>query len=153
MYCKMRSILLLALSVIVLSQSFGVAYAVHVSGHLAVSDEGVAECDPCEIVTVSTDSMSYETGEVIEVSGSIYDYNESDPFRNHDVTLRLTDPNNNIINISQLPLDGGGYFSSSILAEGPLWKFDGDYTIFASHGNDRNAVSYTHLTLPTILRV
>ena len=133
----MKSILLLTLSVIILSQGFGLAYAVHVSGHLAVSDEGTVQTKP--IISISTDSASYETGEIINVEGAVSDYNESDPFKNFDVTLRVIDPKNNIINISQLPLDGGGYYSTSITAEGPLWKFDGDYTVSVSHGLDRNA--------------
>ena len=138
MYYKMKSILLLALSVIILSQGFGLAYAVHVSGHFEVSDEGVAESN--QIVTVSTNSASYETGEVINVEGRVSDYNESDPYRNFDITLRVIDPKNNIINISQLPLDGGGYYSTAITAEGPLWKFDGDYTISVSHGSDLSLI-------------
>ena len=145
----MKSILLLALSVIILSQGFGLAYAVHVSGHLGVSDEGVAESTP--IVTVSTNSASYETGEVINVEGRVSDYNESDPYKNFDITLRVIDPKNNIINISQLSLDGGGYYSTSITAEGPLWKFDGDYTISVSHGSDRQAsTTFTFVISTTI---
>jgi len=145
----MKAILLLALSVIILSQGFGLAYAVHVSGHLGVSDEGVAESTP--IVTVSTNSASYETGEVINVEGRVSDYNESDPYKNFDITLRVIDPKNNIINISQLSLDGGGYYSTSITAEGPLWKFDGDYTISVSHGSDRQAsTTFTFVISTTI---
>ena len=145
----MKAILLLALSVIILSQGFGLAYAVHVSGHVEVSDEGVAESNP--IVTVSTNSASYETGEVINVEGRVSDYNESDPYKNFDITLRVIDPKNNIINISQLSLDGGGYYSTSIAAEGPLWKFDGDYTISVSHGSDRQAsTTFTFVISTTI---
>ena len=145
----MKSILLLALSVIILSQGFGLAYAVHVSGHVEVSDEGVAESNP--IVTVSTNSASYETGEVINVEGRVSDYNESDPFKNFDITLRVIDPKNNIINISQLSLDGGGYYYTAITAEGPLWKFDGDYTISVSHGSDRQAsTTFTFVISTTI---
>ena len=153
MYCKMKAILLLTLSVIILSQSYGLAYAAD------------------SIVTVETDYSSYETGDMILIHGSVSDYKESDPFKNFDVTLRVIAPNNNIISISQVPLDNDGSYSSSILAGGPLWSIDGDYTISASHGADRSAsvifafvdseaaekaaeaVSYTHLTLPTILRV
>ena len=145
----MKAILLLALSVIILSQGFGLAYAVHVSGHLGVSDEGVAETKP--IISISTDFASYETGEVINVEGFVSDYDESDPYKNFDVTLRVIDPKNNIINISQLPLDGGGYYSTSITAEGPLWKFDGDYTVSVSHGSDRNAsTTFTFVISTTI---
>jgi len=128
----MKSILLLVLSAIILSQSYGVAYAVHVSGHLMDEEaEG-------PIITIETDSSSYEAGEVISISGSVADYRESDPYTNFDVTIRLVAPNNNIISISQVSLDDG-FYSTSILAQGPLWKLDGDYTISVNHGSDRNA--------------
>ena len=121
MYYKMKTILLLALSAIILSQSYGFAYGAE------------------DIVTVVTDASTYEEGDMINISGSVSDYNESDPFKNFDVTLRLLAPNNNIITISQVPLDSNGSYSTFIPAQGPLWKFDGDYTISVSHGSDRNA--------------
>ena len=129
----MKSILLLVLSAIILSQSYGVAYAVHVSGHLMDEEAEVP------IITIETDSSSYETGEVITVSGSVSDFVESDPYTNFDVTIRLIAPNNNIVSISQVSLGSDGFYSASILAQGPLWKLDGDYTISVSQGSDRNA--------------
>ena len=117
----MKIILLLALSAIILSQSYGFAYGAE------------------DIVTVVTDTSTYEEGDMINISGSISDYDESDPFKNFDVTLRLIAPNNNIINISQIPLDSDGSYSTFIPAQGPLWKSGGDYTISVSHGSDRNA--------------
>ncbi len=119
MYYKMKVILLFALSVIMLSQSYGFAYAATIS--------------------VTTDSLSYDKGEMINVSGSVSDYDESDPYKNFDVTLRLIAPNNNIITISQIPLNSDGSYSTFIPAQGPLWKFYGDYTVSVSHGSDRNA--------------
>ena len=120
----MKAILLLALSVIILSQSYGLVYA-------------------DSIVTVETDHSSYETGDTILVHGSVSDYNEDDPFRNFDVTLRVIASNNNIIKVDQLELIDGSY-SASIFAGGPLWASDGDYTISVSHGSDRNAsVTFT----------
>ena len=130
----MKAILLLVLSAIILSQSYGFAHAVHISGHIGTGDDsGVAD-----IITVETDSSSYGTGEIINVSGSVSDYNESDPYKNFDVTLRVIAPNNNIVSISQVSLDDG-FYSTSILAQGPLWKIDGDYTVSVSQGSDRNA--------------
>ena len=117
----MKTILLLALSAIILSQSYGFAYGAE------------------DIVTVVTGTSTYEEGDMINISGSISDYDESDPFKNFDVTLRLIAPNNNIINISQIPLDSDGSYSTFIPAQGPLWKSGGDYTISVSHGSDRNA--------------
>ena len=117
----MKTILLFVLSAIILSQGYGFAHGAE------------------DIVTVATDSSSYEEGEMISVSGSVSDYVESDPFKNFDVTLRVLAPNNNIISISQVPLNSDGSYSTFIPAQGPLWKFDGDYTISVSHGSDRNA--------------
>jgi len=129
----MKAILLLALSAIILSQSYGFAHAVHLNAHVGLD---VTVVDP---ITIETDSSSYKTGDMINVSGSVSDYDESDPFKNFDVTLKVIAPNNNIINISQLPLNSDGSYSTFILAQGPLWKFDGDYTISVSHGSDNNA--------------
>tara|TARA_Y100000310_G_scaffold26389_1_gene25152 strand:- start:235 stop:894 length:660 start_codon:yes stop_codon:yes gene_type:complete len=117
----MKLILLFVLSVVILSQSYGFAHGAE------------------DIVTVTTDSSSYQEGEMISISGSVSDYDESDPYKNYDVTLRLLDPNNNIISISQISLNSDGSYSTFILAQGPLWKFDGEYTISVNHGSDRNA--------------
>ena len=128
-YYKMKVILLFALSVIMLSQSYGFAYAATIS--------------------VTTDSLSYDEGEMINVSGSVSDYVESDPYKNFDVTLRLIAPNNNIITISQIPLNSDGSYSTFIPAQGPLWKFDGDYTISVSWGSDNNAsTTFTFISEP-----
>ncbi len=125
----MKVILLFALSVIMLSQSYGFAYAATIS--------------------VTTDSSSYEEGEMISVSGSVSDYDESDPFKNFDVTLKLIAPNGNIITISQIPLNSDGSYSTFIPAQGPLWKFDGDYTISVNHGSDNNAsTTFTFISEP-----
>ena len=143
MYYKMKAILLLALSAIMLSQSYGFADAVHLNAHVGLD---VTVVDP---ITIETDSSSYKTGDMINVSGSVSDYDESDPFKNFDVTLKVIAPNNNIINISQLPLNSDGSYSTFILAQGPLWKFDGDYTISVSHGSDRNAsATFTFISEP-----
>ena len=121
MYYKMKTILLFVLSAIILSQSYGFAYGAE------------------DIVSVTTDSSSYEQGAMIKISGSVSDYDEEDPYKNFDVAIRLIAPNSNIINFSQVPLDSDGSYSISIPAEGPLWKVEGEYTVSASHGSDRNA--------------
>ena len=132
MYYKMKAIILLTLSVIILSQSYGLVYADH-GGHHYANESIVGE------LTIGIDSSSYTTGEIINIAGSVSDYDESDPFKNFDVTLRVIASNNNIISISQIPLDSDGSYSISVLAGGPLWSVDGDYAIHASHGPDKSA--------------
>ena len=133
----MKSILLLALSAIILSQSYGFVYADH-DGNSHANFTVASQASEVAIITIETDSSSYVEGEVITVSGSVSDFRESDPYTNFDVTIRLIAPNNNIVSISQVSLDDG-FYSTSILAQGPLWKIDGDYTVSVSQGSDRNA--------------
>ena len=134
----MKSILLLALSAIILSQSYGFVYADH-EGNSHVNFQAASQASEVPIITIETDSSSYKTGDIVHVYGSVSDYNEEDPYKNFDVALRVIASNNNIISISQISLDSDGSYSTSIPAGGPLWKFDGDYTISASHGSDRSA--------------
>ena len=49
--------------------------------------------------------------------------------------LVITDPRNNIVTVSQLsPNDDGTVFWHQLMAKGPLWKLEGDYTVKANYG-------------------
>ena len=111
----MKIAILLAISVLILSQGYGMAYG--------------------EKLTLSTDSSSYEKGTTIEVSGLISDYDASDPLKVYQITLRVVDPKNNIITVSQFDPNDDGTFSTSINSDGPTWKFDGDYVIMLNYGD------------------
>ena len=142
----MKAILLLALSAIILSQSYGFVYADHGGKHYTAEVVGT--------ITIVTDSSSYTTGGMINVSGSVSDYDESDPFKNFDMTLKLVAPNGNIVTISQIPLNSDGSYSTYIPAQGPLWKYDGDYTVSVSHGSDKNAsTTFTFILAPEVIEV
>ena len=142
----MKTILLLALSAIILSQSYGFAYADHGGNHYTGGSSGTGT------ITVGTDSSSYTTGGMINVSGSVSDYDESDPFKNFDITLKLIAPNGNIVTISQISLNSDGSYSTYIPAQGPLWKYDGDYTVSVSHGSDKNAsTTFTFILVPEVI--
>ena len=111
----MKIAILLAISVLILSQGYGMAYG--------------------EKLTLSTVSSSYEKGTTIEVSGLISDYDASDPLKVYQITLRVVDPKNNIITVSQFNPNDDGSFSTSINSDGPTWKFDGDYVIMLNYGD------------------
>ena len=145
----MKAILLLALSAIILSQSYGLAYSDHGGpSHYTVGSGGIGT------ITVGTNSSSYTTGEMINVSGSVSEYDELDPFKNFDMTLKLIAPNGNIVTISQIPLNSDGSYSTHIPAQGPLWKYDGDYTVSVSHGSDKNAsATFTFILAPEVIEV
>ena len=142
----MKAILLLALSAIVLSQSYGFAYADHGGNHYTDGSSGTGT------ITVGTDSSSYTTGGMVNVSGSVSDYDELDPFKNFDMTLKLIAPNGNVVTISQIPLNSDGSYSTHIPAQGPLWMFDGDYTVSVSHGSDKIAsTTFTFILAPEVI--
>jgi len=128
----MKAIILFALSVIILSQSYGLVYADH-GGHHYANESIVGE------LSIGLDSLSYTTGETINIVGNVSDYDESDPYKNFDVTLKLIAPNGNIVSVYQEELGSDGSYSISVLADGPLWSFDGDYVVSASHGPDKSA--------------
>ena len=111
----MKIAILLAISVLILSQGYGMAYG--------------------EKLTLSTDSSSYEKGTTIEVSGLISDYDTSDPLKAYQITLRVVDPKNNIVTVSQFDPNDDGTFSTSINSDGPTWKFSGDYVIMLNYGD------------------
>ena len=142
----MKAILLLALSAIILSQSYGFAYADHGGNHYTGGSGGTGT------ITIVTDSSSYTAGEMINISGSVSDYDESDPFKNFDMTLKLIAPNGNIVTISQIPLNSDGSYSTYIPAQGPLWKYDGDYTVSVSHGSGNTAsTTFTFILAPEVI--
>ena len=105
----MKIAILLAVSVLILSQGYGMAYG--------------------EKLTFTTDSTSYDKGSTIELSGLISDYDESDPLKVYQLTLRVVDPKNNIVTVSQFDPNDDGTFAASINSDGPTWKFSGDYKI------------------------
>ena len=111
----MKIAILLAVSVLILSQGYGMAYG--------------------EKLTFTTDSTSYEKGSTIELSGLISDYDASDPLEVYQLTLRVVDPKNNIVTVSQFDPNDDGTFAASINSDGPTWKFSGDYKIMLNYGD------------------
>ena len=111
----MKIAILLAVSVLILSQGYGMAYG--------------------EKLTFTTDSTSYDKGSTIELSGLISDYDASDPLKVYQLTLRVVDPKNNIVTVSQFDPNDDGTFAASINSDGPTWKFSGDYKIMLNYGD------------------
>ena len=123
MYYKMKTILLFVLSAIILSQGYGFAHGAE------------------DIVTVTTDSSSYEEGDVINIQGFVSDYRESDVTTQHVITLTFLNPKNSYIGIEQSPLNSDGSYSVNVEAV-ELWlTFEGDYIVTACNGKDRCAAT------------
>ena len=92
------------------------------------------------IIEVQTDDNNYDEGDTIIISGKVTTVVGSTP-----VTLQIF-LEANLLDIAQIEVAQDGNYSHTILAEGPLWKKQGDYLVKASYGDGNIAeleFSYT----------
>jgi predicted secreted protein with PEFG-CTERM motif len=81
------------------------------------------------IISVESDDDNYYEGETIKISGKINSNIDQTP-----VTLQIFTGNGDLVNIAQINISQENTFSHSLLAKGPLWQKQGEYTIKASYG-------------------
>ena len=99
------------------------------------------------IIEVQTDDNNYDEGDTIIISGKVTTVVGSTP-----VTLQLF-LEGNLIDIAQIEVAQDGNYSHTIIAEGPLWKKQGDYLVKASYGDGNIAeleFSYTPKSKSTV---
>ena len=126
----MKIAILLTISVLILSQGYGMAY-----GEAYNESEALHTDNSPQKLTLSTNYSSYEKGATIQISGLISNFDASDPLKVYEITLRVVDPKNNIVTVSQFDPNEDGSFSTSVNSDGPTWKFDGDYVIMLNYGD------------------
>lgn len=83
------------------------------------------------IVSIQTDDDTYYEGDTIVISGKINATIFSVP-----ITLQIFSENMDLVNIAQINITQDNTFSHSILAKGPLWEKQGEYTVKASYGEN-----------------
>jgi len=113
----MKRIIIFALSVLVLTQAYAFSQA-----------DAQSRADLIT-VSVSTVSPTYQTGDIVEIYGSVSF--SSDPLRAYDVALIVKAPNGNFIEVAQITPNTDGYYSKSIQS-GESWK-EGTYTVTANY--------------------
>ena len=113
----MKRIIIFALSVLVLTQAYAFSQA-----------DAQSRADLIT-VSVSTVSPTYQTGDIVEIYGSVSF--SSDPLRAYDVALIVKAPNGNFIEVAQITPSTDGYYSKSIQS-GESWK-EGTYTVTANY--------------------
>ena len=94
-------------------------------------------------ISVETNLSSYEKGSTIEISGLISNYDESDPTKVYEITLKIIAPNNNLITIDQIKPNSGGTYSTSVNTEGANWIVDGDYTVAVNYADKSASTTFT----------
>jgi len=113
----MKRVAIFALSILILAQAYGFSQA-----------EAQSSAD-IVTVSVSTVSPTYQTGDMVEIYGSVSV--SSDPLRAFDVALIVKAPNGNLIQVAQITPGADGYYSKSIQS-GESWK-EGTYTVTANY--------------------
>ena len=80
------------------------------------------------LISVQTDDDNYDEGDTIVVSGQIETI-----IGDTQVTLQLF-REGNMIEIAQIKVSSDGNYSHTILAEGNLWKTQGEYVVKVTYG-------------------
>ena len=127
----MKRIFIFALSILILAQAHAFSQAEAQS-----SSDIVA-------VSVSTVSPTYQTGDIVEIYGSVSVV--SDPLRAYDVALIVKAPNGNFIEIAQVTPGADGYYSKSIQSS-ESWK-EGTYTITVNYDVKSASTSFSFSTV------
>ena len=123
----MKRVAIFALSILILAQAYGFSQA-----------EAQSSADVVT-VSVSTVSSTYQTGDIVEIYGSVSMV--SDPLRAYDVALIVKAPNGNFIEIAQITPGADGYYSKSIQSS-ESWK-EGTYTVTANYDIKSASTSFS----------
>ena len=113
----MKRIAIFTLSILVLTQAYAFSQA-----------DAQSRADLIT-VSVSTASPTYQTGDIVEIYGSVSF--PSDPLKAYDVALIVKAPNGNFIEVTQITPNADGYYSKSIQSS-ESWK-EGTYTVTANY--------------------
>jgi len=98
---------------------------------LIISTGTVYAQESLPIISAQTDDDTYYEGDSIVISGKVNAVIGSTP-----VTLQTFTGNGDLVNIAQIDIAQDATFSHSILAKGPLWQKQGEYSVKASYGQN-----------------
>ena len=127
----MKRIFIFALSILILAQAHAFSQA-----------EAQSSAD-IVTVSVSTVSPTYQTGDIVEIYGSVSMI--SDPLRAYDVALIVKAPNGNFIEVAQITPGADGYYSKSVQSS-ESWK-EGTYTVTANYDIKSASTSFSFSTV------
>jgi len=94
------------------------------------------------LVSVQTNDDNYDEGDTIVISGNIETI-----IGDTQVTLQLFRAGN-MVEIAQIKVSADGNYSHTILAEGKLWKTQGEYVVKVTYG-EGNTAETNFLFTPT----
>ena len=87
-------------------------------------------------ITVTTDNSAYQQGDIITVAGSIEKILPGTP-----VIMQIFFERTQV-DVAQLDVSKNGKFSTTFVADGPLWSSDGLATLRVAYGSDVTEASF-----------
>lgn len=87
-------------------------------------------------VTVTTDKLSYASGDVITVQGTA-----SNTPAGVTMAIKVVAPNGNVVWVGQMPVGSDGTFSTKIRSGGNLWQQAGMYDVETREGSTQRSAS------------
>ena len=87
-------------------------------------------------VTIKTDNTAYEQGDIITVTGNVEKILPGTP-----MILQIFFDKTQV-DVAQIEISNQGDFSTTFVAEGPLWKSDGIVIIRASYGSTSSETDF-----------
>jgi len=84
-------------------------------------------------LSVTTDKISYSNTDTIVISGMVKEPMEL------PLTMRISDPNNILVQVLQVDLAQDSLYSVTIKPDGVMWKTKGTYTVEVKYGQDARA--------------
>jgi len=103
-----------------------------------ISDAAGAGVAP---ISVETNKEFYVEGSTILISGTVKEYDQSDPMKSFDVSVTIFAPNGNLAGICQVTPSSDGSYNCSVKAAGMI-NADGDYTVKVKWGAQANKTMF-----------
>jgi predicted secreted protein with PEFG-CTERM motif len=89
-------------------------------------------------ITVSTDKGVYDRQSTVIVTGHVLN-----AIGGETVTMKVSDPSGNVVQVNQLTLSSNGDYEAKINTSSPLWSAGGTYTIYVQAGAQQGLLSTT----------
>jgi len=93
-------------------------------------------------LSVETNENIYAENSNITVSGVVKESSLAE--YNQPVTIRILNPDGNIVTIDQKNLDSNNSYTSTFVTGGPLWKSGGEYIILVQYGAQKAETTITY---------
>lgn len=92
---------------------------------------------PTTGILINTDVSSYETGDIISISGT------SNPSLGNTIALSIKNTEGDLIWFEEVKIKSSGAYSTLVIAGGSGWEMSGKYSLIAEHGSEITAISFS----------